>query len=76
MGAPADVAVLKLERGEFGFADAHGARLDGKERLICELTVHNGKVVYDLNGISRPVWDSLPADYKQIGDPRWDAIER
>ena len=76
VGAPADVAVLRLETGEFGFADAHGARHDGTQKLVCELTVHHGKVVYDLNGISRPAWDSLPADYEQTGDPRWDAIER
>ena len=76
MGAPADVAVLKLETGTFGFADSHGARLDGTRRLVCELTVHHGKVVYDLNGISRPLWNSLPADYEETGDPRWDAIER
>ena len=76
VGAPADVAVLKLETGTFGFADSHGARLDGTRRLVCELTVHHGKVVYDLNGISRPLWNSLPADYEETGDPRWDAIER
>ncbi len=75
VGATADVAVLKLETGKFGFADAHGARFDGTQKLVCELTVHNGKVVYDLNGISRPVWDSLPADYEETGDPRWDATE-
>ena len=26
------------------------------ERLICELTLRDGKVVYDLNGMSRPDW--------------------
>jgi dihydroorotase len=76
VGAPADVAVLRLQTGAFGFADAYGARLDGTQKLVCELTVHNGKVVYDLNGISRPAWESLPPDYKRTGDPRWDAIGR
>ena len=33
----------------------------------CELTVKDGKVVYDLNGISRPDWRTLPADYKTDG---------
>ena len=28
---------------------------------MCELTVHDGKVAYDLNGISRPDWRTLPA---------------
>jgi dihydroorotase len=66
VGAPADVAVLRLETGRFGFVDSFGARLDGTQRLVCELTVHGGRVVYDLNGLSRPAWDTLPPDYKRM----------
>jgi dihydroorotase len=74
VGAPADVAVLKLEKGDFGFTDTNGANLRGNEKLECELTVRAGKVVYDLNGITRPDWKTLPKDYLQTGDSRWDAI--
>lgn len=74
VGSPADVAVLRLDRGHFGFTDMYGARMDGNQKFICEMTVRNGKVVYDLNGISRPEWDKLPSDYKMIGDPRWDGL--
>jgi dihydroorotase len=74
VGAPADVAVLKLEKGDFGFTDTNGANLRGKEKLSCELTVRAGKVVYDLNGITRPDWKTPPKDYLQTGDSRWDAI--
>ena len=74
VGSPADVAILRVERGHFGFTDMYGARMDGAQKLVCELTVRNGKVVYDLNGISRTAWDKLPADYKMIGDPRWDGL--
>jgi dihydroorotase len=73
VGAPADVAVLRLERGEFGFVDVNGARMRGAQRLACELTVRDGKVVYDLNGITRQEWDQLDSRYKAQGDPRWDA---
>jgi dihydroorotase len=73
VGAPADVAVLRLERGDFGFVDVNGARMRGAQRLACELTVRNGKVVYDLNGITRQEWDQLDSRYKAQGDPRWDA---
>jgi hypothetical protein len=34
----------------------YGARLKGARKLICELTLRNGKVVWDLNGITRPDW--------------------
>ena len=73
-GAPADIAVLRLESGRFGFVDMYGARLKGTQKLTCELTVRDGKVVYDLNGITRPDWTTLPRDYRQTGDARWDAI--
>ena len=74
VGAPADVAVLRLENGDFGFTDMYGARLKGTKKLTCELTVRNGKVVYDLDGITRPDWNTLPKGYRQTGDPRWDAV--
>jgi dihydroorotase len=74
VGAAADIAVLRLERGRFGLVDMYGARMDSTQRLVCELTVRDGRVVYDLNGISRPDWKSLPPDYRQTGDARWDAL--
>jgi dihydroorotase len=73
-GAPADVAVLRVEKGKFGFTDMYGAKLQGAQRLACELTIRNGKVVYDLNGISRPEWETLPKGYTNTGDARWDGI--
>jgi len=74
VGAPADIAVLALETGSFGFVDMYGARMKGTQRLTCELTLRDGKVVYDLNGMTRPDWNTLPKGYRQTGDARWDAI--
>jgi dihydroorotase len=76
VGAPADVAVLRLEKGSFGFTDMHGARMDGATKLIAEVTVRDGRIVWDLNGISRERWDKLPAGYGPQGDSRWDAYGR
>jgi dihydroorotase len=70
VGAVADVAVLRVERGTFGFVDSYGARLQGSQRLVCELTIREGKIVYDLNGISRPDWTTLPSDYGAQPVPR------
>lgn len=55
-GAEADVAVLRKIEGDFGFVDTKGWKVKGTEKLICELTLRAGSVVYDLNGISRPDW--------------------
>jgi dihydroorotase len=73
-GAIADVTVLRLERGSFGYTDMYGARLKGNTRLTAELTLKDGKVVWDLNGMTRPDWTTLPKGYLQSGDARWDAI--
>jgi len=72
VGSPADVAVLRLEKGAFGFLDGYGARLRGAEKLTCEMTLRDGKIVYELNGLSRPDWTTLPKNYQGTGDSRWD----
>ena len=72
VGAPADVAVLRLVKGDFGFVDVNGARNRGGEKLVGELTVRDGKVVWDLNGITREDWDKLDRGYTSQGDPKWD----
>jgi dihydroorotase len=74
VGAPGDVVALRVEHGNFGFTDMYGARMNGDRKFVCELTIRDGKIVYDLNGISRPEWDKLPANYKEVGDPRWDGL--
>jgi dihydroorotase len=56
VGAEADIAVLNLRRGTFGFIDVSGGKLIGDQKLECELTVKAGRVMWDLNGISRPMW--------------------
>jgi dihydroorotase len=59
-GSIADVALLRVEKGNFGFTDMINKRFDGKEKLICELTIKDGKIVYDLNGISADLWSAKP----------------
>ena len=56
IGANADVAVLRVERGSFGFVDSFGTRFKGSERLVCELTLRDGKILYDLNGLAQADW--------------------
>jgi dihydroorotase len=51
-GAVADVAVLSLREGKFGFVDAAGNRIDGTQKFEAELTIRAGKIVWDLNGLS------------------------
>jgi dihydroorotase len=57
VGAVADVAVLGVRRGEFGFLDVRNLRRTGTEKLECELTVREGTVVWDLNGRAAKPWN-------------------
>ena len=76
VGSPADVAVLRLEKGTFGFVDPRGGRMEAAQKLSCEMTVRDGKVVYDLNGLTAERWDTVSSEGRGGGDPRWDAIRR
>jgi dihydroorotase len=60
VGAPADVAVLRLDKGNFGFVDSAGARRPGNQLLVCELTLRDGKTVWDLNGRASQDWKNFP----------------
>jgi len=55
-GSVADITVLNVREGDFGFIDTQGYRLDGNQKIECELTIRDGKVAWDLNGITRPYW--------------------
>jgi dihydroorotase len=63
VGATADVAVLGLEQGDFGYMDSFGGVLRGNRRLECELTLFGGDVVWDRNGRSGIDWRELPPTY-------------
>ena len=52
VGSPADVAVFSLESGNFGYIDVSGAKITGDKKLTCQLTVRDGRVVWDLNGLA------------------------
>ena len=55
-GAVADIAVLELRKGKFGFVDAGLARLAGDRKLRCVLTLRAGRVAWDAEGLSMTEW--------------------
>jgi dihydroorotase len=55
VGAPADVTVFDIRKGKFGFFDYTGHKESGTEKFECEVTIRDGKVVYDLNGNTTPI---------------------
>lgn len=61
VGAAADVAVLNLAKGSFGYLDSFDGLLEADQRLFCELTLKDGAVAWDWNGLSG-------VDYRTMGD--------
>ncbi len=56
VGAEADVAVLNLLSGRFGYFDCTGRKIEGNKKLEAEMTIRAGKIVYDLDGIANPIF--------------------
>ena len=54
-GAIADVTILNVREGKFGYFDYTGYKIEGDKKLECEMTIRGGKIVYDLNGIANPI---------------------
>lgn len=57
VGAVADITLLKSELGEFGFIDTQNKKMDGTKKIVCEMTIREGNVVYDLNGLASTPWN-------------------
>ena len=62
-GAEADVAVFRHLEGAFSFADCGRAKMLGRHKLECQLTLRAGQVVFDPTGLTMPEWEQAPAPY-------------
>ncbi len=58
VGSEADIAVFNVREGNFGFMDARGTVMKGTKKFEAELTLRSGRIVWDLNGISGPLWNA------------------
>ena len=58
-GAIADLTILRKNQGSYGFVDARGFRMNGDQKFEAELTLREGRVVWDLNGLASPHWNEF-----------------
>lgn len=63
VGAPADIAAFRLMEGDFKFGDSDAGTIPSKRRLFCELTLRDGKVVWDWNARSGKDYQLLGPAY-------------
>lgn len=57
-GSVADIAIISILTGNFGFVDAGGNKIEGTRKFESELTIRAGKIVWDLNGLSAQSFNS------------------
>ncbi len=62
-GGIADVAILSISSGNYGFEDGGRAGLKGNARLSAEMTIKDGKIVFDRNALACPLWEEAPEEY-------------
>jgi dihydroorotase len=60
VGSDADVAVFRLEKGQFAMLDSARAKMPATQRILCELTLRRGQVSWDLNGLASDDWQKFP----------------
>lgn len=58
VGAEADITILNLRKGNFGYMDIRRTKINGTQKLETEMTIRAGRIVWDLNGLSAPLWES------------------
>lgn len=62
-GAVADIAGFRILEGRHRYRDASNGVLEGSQRLFCELTLREGRVVWDWNSLVGVDYKSLPPTY-------------
>lgn len=58
VGSEADLVIFNFKKGDFGFVDSHGFKLNGNQKIEAEVTIRSGRIVWNLNGMGYPTWDS------------------
>jgi dihydroorotase len=54
----ADIAVISILTGNYGFIDAGGNKINGSRKFESELTIRAGKILWDLNGLSAQTFNN------------------
>jgi dihydroorotase len=68
VGKDADIAVLDLMKGQFGYIDCGVARMNGNLQLMARMTIRAGRIVFDPFGLSMVEWEKARPQYFLIPD--------
>ncbi len=65
VGKDADVAVLEVQHGDFGYIDCGVTKMKGNVKLVARMTVRAGRILYDPSGLSMVEWEKARPQYFQ-----------
>lgn len=68
IGKDADIAVLELMNGHFGYIDTGVAKMDANVRLMARMTIRAGRILYDPSGLSMVQWEKARPQYFTVPD--------
>src|SRR5947208_1173495 len=63
VGREADIAVLEESRGHFGYIDCGYAKMVGTLRIVAQMTIRGGRILYDPSGLSMVQWEKARPHY-------------
>jgi dihydroorotase len=73
VGKEADIAVLELMNGNFGYIDCGVAKMSANVKLTARMTVRAGRILYDPSGLSMVEWEKARPQYFNTPD-RGDSL--
>ena len=50
-GSVADITLLSIVNGRFGYFDSGNNRIEGGQKIEAEMTIRAGRIIWDLNGL-------------------------
>jgi dihydroorotase len=59
------VTVLRLAQGDFGLLDGAMYRYPARQKLVCEMTLRDGEIVWDANGLASDDWATSSTSTKR-----------
>ena len=73
VGKDADIAVLEVTNGNYGYIDCGVAKMDASVKLTTRMTVRAGRILYDPSGLSMVEWEKARPQYFNTPD-RGDSL--
>jgi dihydroorotase len=60
-GGEADIALIEIQRGKFGFLDSGHGKMIGDRKLRCVMTIRAGSIAWDSEGLAAAEWKAAGA---------------